>query len=1110
MIFSILKMVQEFKYIHVPSASYIKWEKADILALNIPTDKLAKYTIIRNETSNKYHVYNKDKASIKQILDISKKDTVHEVIFGNVAQKLKFDIDAYLDNLIQADSIINEIVIAICDQFYDSYFTLYGDYIEASDIFIAESCGNVCKDGVNKYKASYHIIVAPHKFAVATNEEAAGFASQVILRLSEEAIKVIDYSINKSIQNFRMLNSAKMGSNRIKKYKSGPIMNYTKSKGENELLTSLITYCDSICILPRIYIDSKIKFTPVTEKLDINNSMLKNILELAADYTDGFEVRTVMNNMIVFDRVKPSFCKFCNETHNKDNTLVLFINKGDNDEADNPATQPTSDTIPADTIPADMIPNTNDAISIYSLKYGISVMCRHNKVMKYLGVIEPPAIEKESLDRILFDRANKFTLTDNLDEIKQREIYSDPALRDYKRCKTLFIKAPMKMGKTKKLREFIINEHPHERNSRIVVISFRRSFTDEFHSKYSDLGFVTYSDIDGLISNPRVIIQAESLHRLNITADPIDLLILDESESIIEQIDSGLFTNFTKSFAAFQWLLKTASQVICMDALLGDRTYNVIQRLRGDEDLILQHNTFKNATDDVYKMTADFGKWLALLHESLTNGERVAIDSNSLKDAEVIKELIAAKFPKLKIGMYSSKTYASIKKEHMSNVNHYWKQFDVLIKTPTISAGVSFEEEHFDRVFGFFIGITCTTQTCIQMMGRVRNVKTKEYCIYVKPNGTLNLPVKRDIILLLLKMRHKLIMDNIDMAQLSFSYKDNGEIEIYNSYYIALWLENVVNKNLNRNNFYGMLMHYIKTAGAHVMLLESQNMDSNGLAIECRDLKQAIAAEELENIAGADNIDNTKASELFERKRNQDDISDQEHYQLEKYVIREHYNIKDVGKMTPDFLKIYKDRRIKNAYKNTNLFKDVVTGKRDYDDVLNDCRDNDIIYKNAIPLRFEIRADTLRTDKNTKTAIQQTKTSVIDAYDVNHRYTYDKVKCLTWLLNCCGWQGPFDTTAIDENTIIDNIMKNREAINKVESINMIISLFDINWRLVSTDRTKVMRSIKYNMNRILRDLFDISFVKVPKTKYDILSYYQLKASDNFVINENQIDVNFNR
>lgn len=1068
-------MPREFKYVSIPSASYAKWEKPDILALNIPAEELQNYVIIRNESNyNKYYAYTKDEiTSVK----LGKKDSLHEIIFGQVPQKLKFDIDAYIDED-KVKPILTEIIGAICDQFHDNYMMYRGDFISADDIFIAESCGIVEKDGKEQYKASYHLLVAPHKYAVANNEEAAGFLSQVLLRLSEEAIKVIDYNVNKSVQNFRLLNSAKQGSDRVKKYKSGPLIKKDgKESKERAFLTSLISYCDGLTILPKKYAGNKLKFTPITEKVDVNDKMIERSLELAKDYTDGFEVRSVVNNMILFDRVSASFCRFCNETHHKDNTLVMFINKGDDDD----------DLKRLD-------------------QYGISIMCRHNGVMKQLGHVEPPNEEKDSLDKVLFNKAMKYKLTDNLDEIANKKIYDNAELCEYERCKTLFIKAPMKMGKTKKLREYIIKNYPKELNARIVVISFRRSFTDDFHAKYSDLGFINYSEVDGAITQSRIIIQAESLHRLHITIDPIDLLILDESESIIEQIDSGLFSNFAKSFAAFQWLIKTSEQVICMDALLGDRTYNVIKELRGTDDLILHHNKYKNATEDTYKMTINFGKWINELYKSLEKGEKIAIDSNCLRDAEVIKEFILCKFPKLKIGMYSSKTYSSVKKEHLSNVNHYWKQFDVLVKTPTVSAGVSFEEMHFDKVFGFFIGMTCTTQTCIQMMGRVRNVKSHEYVIYIKPNGALNLPVKRDIILTLLKMRHRIIMENIDLAQLSFSYKDNGEIEIYNSYYVAIWLENLINKNMNRNNFYGMLAHFVKTAGANVELLEGDADANEDLLNDCKSIKTQINDIELENIATAEDITPTKAQELYERKKNQDDISDQEYYQLEKYNIREHYGIEDTQKMTPEVVNTYKDRRIRNAYKNTVVFKDAIIGKREFADVLDDCRSNDSIHKGAISMRFELRVDSSRVDKNTKSVIQQNKNSIIDAFDVNHKYTYDKLKYMVWLLECCGWASPFDSKAIDEKTLIDNILSHKTKLNSVETINMLSMMFDMNWQMITDDREKTLKKFRKNINKVLMDTFDISIVKTPKGKYDVLNYYKLKKSSNFIVTEGAVDI----
>ena len=67
----------------------------------------------------------------------------------------------------------------------------------------------------------------------------------------------------------------------------------------------------------------------------------------------------------------------------------------------------------------------------------------------------------------------------------------------------------------------------------IVVISFRRTFADEFSKK---MGFTNYQALGGkdikLSENPRICIQYESLHKLEIDCE-INLVVCDEIESIL-------------------------------------------------------------------------------------------------------------------------------------------------------------------------------------------------------------------------------------------------------------------------------------------------------------------------------------------------------------------------------------------------------------------------------------------------------------------------------------------------------------------------------------------------------------------------------------------------
>lgn len=101
-----------------------------------------------------------------------------------------------------------------------------------------------------------------------------------------------------------------------------------------------------------------------------------------------------------------------------------------------------------------------------------------------------------------------------------------------------FIKAPMKLGKTNALLEFI--ESYYEPYERITIVSFRKTFTRSMSSRYNkklaNYNITNYQDHPGAI-NKSCIVQYESLNRIDMP-NCTDLLVLDELESIFEQIFS--------------------------------------------------------------------------------------------------------------------------------------------------------------------------------------------------------------------------------------------------------------------------------------------------------------------------------------------------------------------------------------------------------------------------------------------------------------------------------------------------------------------------------------------------------------------------------------------
>ena len=69
-----------------------------------------------------------------------------------------------------------------------------------------------------------------------------------------------------------------------------------------------------------------------------------------------------------------------------------------------------------------------------------------------------------------------------------------------------------------------------------------------------------------------------------------------------------------------------------------------------------------------------------------------------------------------------------------------WNAYQLLIYTPTISAGISFNEKHFDNRHCYFSNMSCSAELATQMIFRVRNSTCKNIKICVNIKGRTDLP----------------------------------------------------------------------------------------------------------------------------------------------------------------------------------------------------------------------------------------------------------------------------------------------------------------------------------------------------------------------------------
>lgn len=362
-----------------------------------------------------------------------------------------------------------------------------------------------------------------------------------------------------------------------------------------------------------------------------------------------------------------------------------------------------------------------------------------------------------------------------------------------------YVRSALGTGKTKWLLREIIARIKKCRNHRFIVVSTRVVQTGAFLKKYNqvisgtlrkecedkirregltkkearilreeteelilDTAFVAYNDAKVDVNHPQnLIIQVDSLIRL--TAKPLRekmyTLILDEAVSILEQTQSSNIRDYTGVCNNFKVLMGYARDVILLDGHMTHETIKCFDSIRGlmvnaraainrvaDQKPHVYVNTYRPQDNRVYRVTPSRDDFLSHLAYMAGNRQRrrIVVASNSLECCKIIREMINAStdgyLRSRVVKMYTSETAGLEKKEAFDDVDKSWVDADILIISPTVGAGISFEVAgHFDYLFGYCTNGSTTAETFVQLLNRVRDISDNEACVYVDQARTYGL-----------------------------------------------------------------------------------------------------------------------------------------------------------------------------------------------------------------------------------------------------------------------------------------------------------------------------------------------------------------------------------
>ena len=919
-----------------------------------------------------------------------------EVIFGDEWHRIAFDLDHNIDEDHRSSPAdyarmlrwFREAIDALVDAAIDSYFEAFDDVITREDFIVCES-----NDEHEPARLSAHVIIN----RAVPNYRASAHLTDLVIKMMPVGMGcIVDRSLNASRHNLRIAGCAKIGSCRVK------MIPRNKRLIDTLVMAPALHICDEKADFWDAQMESAAARVPSSLQVIMpGDAVSKACALIDKKYGAGAHTyRGSAGSIISFNRRRSTMCDLCKRKHDHDNTVIVQVSTFQG--------KTQYKELCRRNMPVKASPSGADAsASVASLVLDTTCNDGIDGALANAPIIAPAAGTWES--RI---KANSYT---------------EPNMRDYPpEYATLFIRAPMKLGKTKALRRFITN-HVADEQAKIIFISFRRTFSASVAQKFQE--FSMYTEISGPLDANKMIVQVESLHRIDTEKlGPIDLLILDESESIIEQFDSGLSANRGTDLATFRWLLQSAKRCIALDAFMTERTYAVIGRIRGVDDALAIANKYKNATNDNYYFTANREQWLMALLECTRKKEKIAVCVNSANEGRTLFEILkkdmspsSAGAAPVRIKFYCAETSARVKTDDFSDVDSAWVDCDILIYTPTLTAGVSFEREHFDSLFGYFTDRSCGAQSCIQMMGRIRNIKNHRMYICLKTSDG-SFPETREEMVMCLRLRKNAIASSGDMPEIEFTRE--GLPTIPDNDYSELKIQNAIVRNRSRNHFKREIIAMIAEPGAKCSRLTAQvHAAIFGHAPSLDDLRHIreehalargeITARAAQAVASARDLTGEEFEYLAKIARTQktsDFITDEDRAAVRKYEMRQTYGRHD-KEISPAFVETFANPQIMTAYDNLSMLCNALASNG----------------KDISRAMAEMR----RADAEKMRAYDMSRTAIDDAQD--YKFTCEVHRLAHLCARTLGFDSVLDSKVRAMCDVEKSIDESRERIEKMWS-----------------------------------------------------------------------------
>ena len=342
------------------------------------------------------------------------------------------------------------------------------------------------------------------------------------------------------------------------------------------------------------------------------------------------------------------------------------------------------------------------------------------------------------------------------------------------------VQAPKGAGKSKAIRASV---HALCDATTAVQITFRRTLAWTSSREIMGDRASLYSDVHGPIrasEYPRHTIVINSIARLQ---GPYDVVIIDELVAVMDALASFLLSGPGRVAAvhALSALLASAKTVVVADAMLDAQAllFVLTARHAHTSSLTLYDYVRRVHEDYIFYAHENSNTWHAELKAALRAGKRVVVPCMTKSMAKALETQYTGTY---KTQCYTAETDPLVVEVHMSDIHKHWAKAQLLVYSPVVTAGCSFELKHFD--VAFFYGFTGmgSVRNAIQMIARVRDIAEKTVHVFIDrvsgfalpvvapPIPVTARPVRAPACLTLMDMLHTYRRTEDTHARLAFSY----------------------------------------------------------------------------------------------------------------------------------------------------------------------------------------------------------------------------------------------------------------------------------------------------------------------------------------------------